>query len=365
MNERFKKLHINQDLILSKIEQFLKENTITYEAPSLIPKDSKRHRAHIKYKDIEFYLDFFFNNDQTTTIDVTGGQNQHLKLILAYYLISSEICSLEELDPFKNSWFVVHPIEKDTIECIIDILEANIDDNYLLNKEISTGLQGRIWKLKGKFGEKVVIHYYNATNKVMVQGKPRLLFTMITTGISELLDSNVITNSFNDYFKIDIKKETINHQLAHYLPNLNASITPKLKNSFLQAIYNLNIDGDMFDYTFMTFPAYRGLEGHLRYLFKTHGINADKFIVKEFDYDEKTDFHILKTKYYPSFDHSTNKIAYINKVYSKYRAVRNNIFHWDSPIGTFDNTVIFNDIDIAKTHIIEVLQLVNEYYTLL
>lgn len=361
---KYKKLYIERDGIIDVIKEYLEKECEVYVVSGNFKDfNGTQKRLEIKFDSKELYMDFYFNKDETTTIGVVGGNHIDVKVAIANYIMNSRICCLFENDDFKNSWYVVKNINSETVENIIELVSECDENSIIKSKEKYEGEYGPKWLVVGKYKEKVNIHYYDSKNKVMIQGKPRIMFSMFTNAFNELVDENCVVSNFNDFFKLEIEPSNIENQLTKYLPDVNKPIPDKLKKTLLQSVYNLNIDGEMFDYNFLTYPIFRGLEGHLRYVFKEHSIVANKTIGNEFDYNDNNKVHELKEAHRNSFNDCQNKIDYTNKVYRKLKVFRNRLFHWDRLFTTEDTTLMLSKEE-ARTHIIECFELINEYYTL-
>lgn len=119
----------------------------------------------------------------------------------------------------------------------------------------------------------------------MVQGKPRMLFSCIITYITELVDIDEIPKIFNQTFNLNIDKSNIQNEFQYYLPNSYNKFNEKMTRVLHQAVYNLNINGDMFDGTFLAQPALRVLEGHLKKIVIDRQIAPDNNYIKYNGFD--------------------------------------------------------------------------------
>lgn len=254
-----------------------------------------------------------------------------------------------------DTHFTVSGIELEEIETIINIIKEDVEDITFKKSECNLSTSFVI----SKGSERVSIIHYN-TKKTVVQGKALSLFNMFVSYITELLDIDEITPVLNEYYKKDIAKEDIDDQISEYLPNITSLHSDKFKAALYQAIYNLNLNGDMYDYTHLTHPALRALDGHLRYIISKHKINMkDNFDMFQ---SHKNSGYKLQVIYESNFG-SKNKISYINRTYNFYKKYRDPLFHWDTPIkGSQDTTRIINSKEEANRIIKETLSLINEYY---
>lgn len=255
-----------------------------------------------------------------------------------------------------DAWTKVEGIKHKDLLTILEILKEDESGIDVLVNEIAYGKE---YKIKGPNSEKVSIKYYEEKSNLMIQGKPGNIFAALLTYITELVDIEQIPTIFNEYCKLDIKKESIKEQYKANMPNSCGKLPAKIENSLHQAVYNLNIDGDMFDATYLTFPALRGLEGFLKYILDEHNIeytnSFDMFIKK----DNNT--YRLAEGYEPNFG-SSNKVMYINKLYNHFHKNRHMLFHWNDPCAEIDDTRIIYSVDSAHKLIKDTLQYINEYY---
>jgi len=253
-----------------------------------------------------------------------------------------------------DTHFTVEGIELVEIQVIVDIINDAIEALIV----VKTNDSKKTSFIITKGAEKIYIICYNS-KKTVIQGKPLILFNMFISYITELLDVDAITPTLNQLYNISIEKNQIDIQTLEYLPDLTSFHSEKMEASLHQAIYNLNLCGKMYDYTFLVHPALRALEGHIRYLMIKHNVPIkDKFDMFE---PHPNGGHRLKEEYKSNFG-SPAKISYITKSYAFFRRYRHNMFHWDTPIGIVDTTVMVNSKADADTITKDTLKLINEYF---
>lgn len=258
-------------------------------------------------------------------------------------------------------WFAVERISRDNIHAIIELVKEEYNSNILVkNKSIP---HGTCWNLSLGKNDKLVVYHYN-TNKLVIQGKPQSLFACIINYITELVDIEDIPRIFNDAFKLDIDKENIHTEFQYYLPNSYDKFTPKMERVLHQAVYNLNINGDMFDGTFLAQPALRVLEGHLKKLV------TEKEIVPAGEYIKYNGFNMFEqngAKYQLKEacrgTASEEEINYLGRCYTFYHNNRHILEHWDDPTSPLDTTKI---LDCGQAHdlIKRTLAVIDDFYAI-
>lgn len=259
---------------------------------------------------------------------------------------------------FGDNNMVVDNLKLDDIEAIMELIKENEDYSIHVGKlEDATKITWQL--LKGK--ERLVAIYYLKNRKFRIQGKPKSIFAVLSSFVLELVDPDLVIDVINPIYEIEIDKEDVDHEYNVHLPNKNIDFSPKLDNSFKQAIYNLQLEGEMYDYTYLSFPALRGLEGFMRLILSKYKIECEDsfncFVVK----DRQKETYKLDERYNKNVG-SPKKIQYLNKLYDFYRKHRHTLFHWDAQKpGKHDTTRILNDKN-WRIMITDTLDLVDNYF---
>lgn len=251
-------------------------------------------------------------------------------------------------------WLVIEKLHINDLVVILDLIKEDFPESKIFKTDV---LDKTTWIISSD-NEKVTIIYYKSKEKLTVQGKPQAIFTVLSTYVTELIDGDQISDVFNPYYQVNVDKTIIEAEYDGYLLNKNIPFTEKLDNSIKQAIYNLNLNGEMYDYTFLAFPIIRALEGFLKLILNKHAIelkdNFDMFELK----DNGT--YKLAEKYHSKVG-SPGIISYIGKLYRYYNKHRHSLFHWDNPSSGTDTTRIL-DSKHWQIFITDSLQLINEYF---
>lgn len=260
---------------------------------------------------------------------------------------------------FGDNSMVVNNVRIEDIEAIMEIIEE--DDDYSIFTKKNNDSEKTTWQLLLD-KEKLVAIHYTKKRKLLIQGKPAKLFSILSSFVLELVDSDQVVEAINPVYEIEIDKELVNHEYNVYLPNKNIDFTPKLDNTIKQAIYNIQLSGDMYDHTYLSFPALRGLEGFMKLILKKYRIDCEKSFHCFVEKDKSKETYKLDPKYEKNIG-SPKKIQYLNKLYDYYRKHRHTLFHWDEiKPGQNDTTRVLNE-NSWKIIITDTLDLMDNYFT--
>lgn len=248
---------------------------------------------------------------------------------------------------------------------------SNIDKNDLLNiiellKEDFSGLSvhsspfeyGEEYDLEYK-KQKIKIRFYKNKNKLLIQGKKEELFNNLTSYIIELLESDCVPEFLNSINELNVNVELVEDKCKSLIPDL-WKFPPKIRNTIQQAVYNLNINDEAFDATYIVFPAIRVMEGILKLALKNNNIDwneTESFYV--FEKDKKSNKYVLKDCYIKD-EHKANLLEFLSEAYTFYHNHRHTLFHWDNPTDFLDTTRILN-INEAHDLIKESISIINLY----
>lgn len=263
-----------------------------------------------------------------------------------------------------ESWFTADGITIEELETILSMITEEIANIKITKNDIA---YGKRFDLTLQPKEKITIQYFTDNRRVSIQGKPLKLFSVIVTYITELIDVEKIPEIFNSYFKLEIDKENVKTEFKSYLPHAAGKLPVKIDRVLHQAVYNLNVFGDMFDATFLVEPVLRALEGHLKFTLKTNGID-----LKEAPEDKQDKFHMfdkvgvkyqLKSDFGVGLDSGVR--IYLGKCYTHFNNKRHTLSHWDDPTVETDTTSLINNPNDAHVLIKDTLLLIDEYYELI
>ena len=267
----YTKLNIDQDQIETAVAAFFSEQPNEYIIGDLKLLNGSRYRLEFTYLKNNYAIDFHFNNDGTTTINCSSGKSDPIKSELAEYIKNSPICTMDKISNFENPWFVFEDFDYNDFLVVLSLIKEKEGVSQTKYKKINGG---ELWTLKSQKGEQITINLYKKNKKAVVQGKPLALFSEVYTSLISLVDVETIPEIMNQrsYIAEEVTKESIEKELDFYLPDSSDRLSTKVKILCCQSIFNLKIHNEMFDYSFLTFPALKLLEGHLKYIMKEKSI---------------------------------------------------------------------------------------------
>lgn len=260
-------------------------------------------------------------------------------------------------------WFTVEGISDEDLSTVIELVIEEIGENNLIieKKDIAHGNVISIKSSKNK--DRVVVTHYKRSDKVVMQGKPKEIFSTIIGYITELIEVEEIPRIFNNTYNLNIDKDEVHSEFQFYMPNAYDRLpSKKMERVLHQAVYNLKITGDLFDGTYLAQPAMRVVEAQLKSILIECGIIPNARYVKENSFDM---FDKVGIKYKLKPDRYGNakpeQIKYIGNIYTFYNSNRHSIEHWDDPIAPIDTTELLN-VERAHDLIKRALAIIDEYY---
>lgn len=263
-------------------------------------------------------------------------------------------------------WYVVEGISKDDLETVLRLVveELGEDKSSFTSKDTASGIS---YTLSYPPKEKVVVNHYRKNDKVVIQGKPKQLFTTLITYITELVEFDDIPAIFNSVFHINIPKDNVASQFQSLLPNAYDKLPAKLAKTLHQAVYNINITGDLYDATFLAQPVIRAIDGHLRNIMITNIPGVTHKDIKDHGFHHFIKIGEEKYSLDPSYVPEGMKDEvkrYIGRCYSFYHRNRNVLSHWDDPTAPLDTTKLL-DAHMAHDLIKRTLSVIDEYYEII
>lgn len=266
----------------------------------------------------------------------------------------------------RDNGVVANGIKQEDIIGIIELLKEEYEDMIFVEKEIPHGIQYEL-KIEKPTKQKLYINYYTNKNKIWVSGRKEDLFNSLTLYVVELLDTDKIPEFLNTVHNLNIDKDVVQSAFEKYFPNAATKLTESIKKYLHQAIYNLQVDGEVYVANFLVEPAIRPLEGVLKIALQENGFPIQKedkdydtfFIFKEKDYG-----FVIKEQFLQENPPSKEMQKYLCKCYKFYRDNRHTLFHWDNPLEDEDTSRIINTTTEAHVVIRDAVALIDEYYAI-
>lgn len=393
MNDIFKNLDLNREQLFETIKEFLatKPHLDAQVADELELKNATQglYRCNISTNSGTFFLDMFYRTDGKTTLQSNNGNVQfsELKIELCRYIAKNCKKGVTQKDK-KDPWFIARNISYEDIESVISLIkESSFYESELPHSE---GNGFPTWKFKGVQKETLTITYFNKLSggigKLLLQGKPKLLFLESIEIITQLFETDEISNKLNEsgFFESHIDDSIIQDDISDLMSNsFDKLSSDQLRKTVKQALIFKNLKSNWEDYTVYTFPAYRALEGHLRWVLSELGIDwltklnfkgqpmttsfymFDKVSSEgEYSYVLQSCYHVNVENKYPT--KKEQFLTYIGELYQILSDERNSYFHWKKfePGLSLDETALIEDEATARDIIVKCLTKIEEYYKL-
>lgn len=179
----------------------------------------------------------------------------------------------------------------------------------------------------------------------LVQGANSVLFQIFVTYVNELIGVKE-ERVFSDAYRTRIDATIIDDEMQKIRSFLPDDYPESAKRLIRQAIIHLHYFVESEDYSLYVFPAFRALEGHMKYLFNKEGI---LITTNGFGYFQKDSSGV--------FSLSPNTIANpeirgeLERCYNYYNPTRNTLFHFGDIIGSGDTTRFIETKSEADEHI--------------
>lgn len=355
----YKKLNLNRDRIRDTIIKYLNTFTEgTFTVSDFEEKGKIRRRIFIKEEyEGEFFIDFHFLNNGTSSIDLSSGGKSELKKQIADFIISDPKCVIGNIHE-ENKCFIADNITIEDFTVINDMLR---ESEFCASVEVQQDEAHKIYKIIGKHNDRITVNYYSSNGKIMIQGRPLLLFNEAIIIITELIDLDKLPKLFSNNFEISVSKQNIDHYFQHFFPYSYDKLALNLKKILHQAVYNLQLEGDMYDYTYLAFPAFKGLEGHLKITLHEKGVHLEKNRFNMYKPDEKWGKYKLKECARQKINNQI-LVDYFERAYNFYNRQRHSLFHYADPILPWDETRIIENIGEVKGLIKDSFTLIDEYF---
>jgi len=264
----------------------------------------------------------------------------------------------------KNG-MVAKDIKHDDLLKIFELMKEDIPSLKIEESDIPYGKK-YLLECKGSIEQKLVVTFFEEKNKILVQGKKEKIFEVLSLYIVELLEKDEVNSFLNSIHNLKIDKSSVEIKFKKYLPNAYGKLSKKVDNYLHQAVYNLGITREMYDYTFLVEPAMRVLEAVLKIALIEHNIPIKKSSEKHgsfFVFEYSKGSYRLKDEFIKP-EHSMNFKKYISHTYEYFRNNRHTLSHWDNPCDPLDTTRTINSIKEVHSLILDTLSIVDEYYTL-
>lgn len=339
----------NLPLDRSLIDNALRDFNSSIKFTSNVKGTKQSYEISIEGEQKAALVHFFFNGNGKTTIQFNQGRNtplgeriaEHIVKTCSIVVASKENLSIKDLD--DESFGMLCEYLQDCCGCHLSEVDF---------------AQGKRVTARGGQGDNITLTYYK-TKTFIMQGTPLMVHSQVIEFLSNVCDLEDVIESQLAQIKVDITPNQVFNDMSCQLPTSFNELDNTVKALISPSVALLKLDIQLTDYTVLAFPALRGLEGYIKYLFSTKGIVIGRDGFAEF----------LNNEYYTTLSDSARKqigcdktCTAINKCYSFYRNERHGLFHAN---GFLANTRMLDTKRDAESIVNGVLNLIEESHCII
>lgn len=252
------------------------------------------------------------------------------------------------------NFFIGKNVTKDKVDHIIEEIKNIENVTYCCEVLTTGGIKNTFTKKSTNAQEKLTVTFHEQHNTTLIQGKVESLFAEFLSRYTAHIPDFDMIRAYSHTYKTTIKHQDIENKIQDLkLPsNYPKSSIVLLKQAYVM----LELDKIEYDYTHYVLPAYRALEGHIKYLFEEASVHlsATQSIGSFFKKDSHTGQYYLTAQNLAS--HSL--AAKITAAYNLYNAHRHPALHFGEIIGPIDTTLLIPNKTDAQDRINEVLSII-------
>ena len=270
----YRDLHIDRSKIIFWIEEHFKNN---YEnEPSKIEQqkiNENQIRYNIYLNGSKYFIDFYFNKSDTTSINASVGNDSNRRFIAP---LADHIKSKHKSYVGAGKSMSVGLCEDD-YRALIDLLS---EENELVGSSNSPQTNAAKYFLhhfRNKLGDEITLKYYPNTHNLQIQGKLSTLFEEIVSYLSGDATFEELMFAQADYCSIAVEPNEIDNDIKAHLPAAYGFLEEKHRSLIGSSIIYSRIDVNAPDFGILVQPVMRALEGYIKKLFATKGIPVKDF----------------------------------------------------------------------------------------
>lgn len=291
-----------------------------------LAQKGKIHECVILLDGKQALLHFYFLDDGTTTIHPKVGKNIDVSEVAAKHVAEYGI-----IDSRRDFSLALRNRQAVEVELLIDYLKETTGASLIQSEQVLFP-KHVIHRMRSDQGDTLVIKFH-ANGTLQLQGKPLLLYRETVSFLSQYLSLEDVIRSQTAPCKVDIDPTQVADELAAILPTAHPFLHSTIVKILSASITLRKIDVQMEDYSSFVFPVLRGLEGYLKQLFSSRGVDLPK--INSFGglfRDNATGSAYNLTTDARARIGCADTCAAIQRCYSLFNAQRHGLFHIDDVI---------------------------------
>ncbi|EOD00003.1 type II toxin-antitoxin system RnlA family toxin [Caldisalinibacter kiritimatiensis] len=360
--KRFKKLSLDKSKINDIIIEFcqINFNQFKLKEKKEINTATGQTRYYIEGDGIEFTTDFYFRNDNKTSLQPIGSGEAYNNSLKLCEFIKTQ-CEFTDVTSVSFST----NINKEKVEFLIEYLNSIKGVELVKNETVNNGY-GTLYQFNSNIGDKITLTYYETTDKLLYQGKIMKLYIEVKNLLEGLVNSQNIKEQYSK--KLNIDKENIENELKELLPNSYHKLHPTILDFLYDSLVFSKLQIPVKEYSSYVFPALKALEGYIKILFGNNEIRVEnKLGFAKIVNGKRTPYFI--TNGTNKFKYRLNKsivsincpktCAALEECYNYFNKNRHSLFHTDQILCT---TTVLTRKEDALNIIYEVIELIDRTY---
>lgn len=256
-------IHINKEDVLNIIRSYESEDE-SYNVRSIIGDDKKKRCTFILNRK-ECCIDIFFKKDTVNILPV--GNNITTANVLINYIAEKGFS--KAIKPIQFAFDCNVETVLDLVDYIREEQKGIIECEQFENR----------YRFQGYNQDTVTLNVYPSKNKVMIQGKPFITYSIITTFLSmqtKITFEDVISIN-NAFVGVNTPSTTIRMEMKSKLGDSYSYLDEALLKSISGSLSMLKQNMFLEDYTGFLTGEFKALEGYLKKLLsKRYGYKLKK-----------------------------------------------------------------------------------------
>ena len=111
-------------------------------------------------------------------------------------------------------WFTVEGISEDDFKAIVELTVEEIGAEKIVEEDRDIAYGKAVVLTQTEKKDRVVINHYGKNNKLVMQGKPGQIFSIVVGYVTELVDVEEIPQIFNNTYNLTIDKDEVCSEFA-------------------------------------------------------------------------------------------------------------------------------------------------------
>lgn len=340
------KKYKSKGLDFEKILPYL--NTVGTGVTHTAKTEKEHHFKGVLATGGSFFIKVFKNTDGSITIGKATGFDANFEVVADSLLAA---CSFS-----KTSHTIEYSIPGFPQNSFNDLRDF-LTQECSASEELTSNPKYTQIRAKGKNNDTITLKYYS-NQTIQIQGK----FTYLAHAIDDFLRNVLSYDKFLTHqlekYKLDIPLNEIKTELTAIIPCAHEHIHKNVRSLFSSALALSKIDVTLEEYSFIVFPALRGLEGAILEILRkffacspTNDINLGEY------FERNGSIYSVRSIY--KNGNSSDLCQVVAQCYTLWHDQRHGLFHMD---GTVETTRMLCNISDARTITTTVFQKIDSCY---